>query len=130
MMAEAQDLWRRANRTLATAEKLTTDDPDSATSRAYYSAFHAVSALLAAEGRSFTKHSALEAAVHRDLVNAGRCSEEVGIAFSKLAKLRSTADYGSPSHVTPDEAKDAVAEAQFIVDTVRAMLPGGVAGGA
>ena len=44
---------------------------DGVVSRAYYAVFHAVTALFALEGRAFTKHSALEAAVHRDLVKAG-----------------------------------------------------------
>ncbi len=129
MTEEAKDLWQRAIRTLATAVKLVPDDPDSAASRAYYAAFHAVSACFAAEGRSFSKHSAVEAAVHRDLVNAGRCPEEVGIAFSALSKLRSTADYGSPTHVTPDEASDAISKAGCVVNAIRAIMPADVVNG-
>ena len=60
--------WERANRTLDSAMKLATSDPDSAASRAYYAAFHAVTALFALREKTFIKHSALRAAVHRDLV--------------------------------------------------------------
>jgi len=81
MTPEAQDLWNRALQTMETARKLVADDPDSAASRAYYAAFHGVAALFAVEGKSFRKHTAIEAAVHRDLVNTGRCSEEFGIAL-------------------------------------------------
>jgi uncharacterized protein (UPF0332 family) len=62
-------LWERARRALATARRDLPADPDAAASRAYYAAFYAVSALFAAEGKSFRKHSAVETAVHRDLVH-------------------------------------------------------------
>ena len=55
---------------------------DGAASRAYYAAFHAVTALFALEGRTYTKHSAVEAAVHRDLVKVGRWPSEIGRDFS------------------------------------------------
>jgi uncharacterized protein (UPF0332 family) len=122
-MPEVHDLWRRAVQTLETARGLVGSDPDSAASRAYYAAFHAVTAIFASEGKSFRRHSAVETAVHRDLVNTGRCSEEFGIAFSKLAKLRSTADYGSPAHISSYEAMDAASKAAFIIDTLRELLP-------
>lgn len=122
MNDEVRDLWRRATRTLATAGKLARDDPDSSASRAYYAAFHAVCALFAKEGKSYTKHSAVEAAVHRDLVNIHRCTEEFGVAFSALSRLRSVADYGSPSHVTADEAALAVTKARMILKTIQPMI--------
>ena len=57
------DLWDRAQKALAAARRELAVDPDLAASRAYYAAFYAVSALLAAEGSTFTRHSAVEAAV-------------------------------------------------------------------
>jgi hypothetical protein len=68
----AADLWRRANEALRTAEADLAVSHDAAASRAYYAAFYAVSALFAWEGREFAKHSAVHAAVHRDLVKVGR----------------------------------------------------------
>jgi uncharacterized protein (UPF0332 family) len=69
----ARTEWDRALEPLAAATLLLPHGGfDSAASRAYYAAFHAASALFALEGRTFTKHSALEAAVHRDLVKAER----------------------------------------------------------
>ena len=63
-------LWERAVDTLADAELVLS--PHSIANRSYYAAFYAVSALFAAEGSFFRKHSQLEAAVHRDLVHTGR----------------------------------------------------------
>ena len=43
MNQEAHALWLRAGRSYNSAAKLAEEDPDSAASRAYYAAFHAVS---------------------------------------------------------------------------------------
>ena len=64
--------WDRAVDAIRDADLLLANGGfDGAASRAYYAAFHAVTALFSLEGRIFTKHSAVEAAVHRDLVKAG-----------------------------------------------------------
>ena len=60
--------WRRALRTLETAEHTVRTDPDSAASRAYYAAFHALTAFFALRGQTFSKHSAIRAALHRNFV--------------------------------------------------------------
>ncbi len=91
MSPESLELWNRAVRSHKTAALLAQEDPDAAVSRAYYAAFYAVSALFAAQGRTFTRHAGVEAAVHRELVRAGKWSLELGEAFSSLASLRATA---------------------------------------
>jgi len=94
-------------------------DPDAATSRAYYAAFYGVSALFVSEGREFRKHTALEAAVHRDLVKSGRWATETGAAFSWLATMRMTGDYGGKVHVSRAEAEEAVHRARHVLAAVR-----------
>jgi uncharacterized protein (UPF0332 family) len=91
---------------------------DAAASRAYYAAFHAVAALFALEGRSFTRHSAVEAAVHRDLVRTGRWPAELGKLYTRLVALRQTGDYGGGTHVAADEAADAITVAERILANV------------
>ncbi len=49
--------WDRAGRALESARQLVDTDPDSAASRAYYAAFHALTAMFALHGQTFTKHS-------------------------------------------------------------------------
>lgn len=70
MNPEAAALWDRAQKAVASARALVETDADGAASRAYYAAFYAVSALFSVEGKAFTKHTAVAAAVHRDLVKA------------------------------------------------------------
>lgn len=67
MNPEAKDLWQRAKRALQTAQSLVEDDPDTCASRAYYAVFYGVSAYFASIGQHFTKHTGVQAAVHREL---------------------------------------------------------------
>jgi uncharacterized protein (UPF0332 family) len=120
---ESADLWHRARQALDTAILLADRDPDAAASRAYYAAFYAVSVLLAFANRSFRKHSAVERAVHRDLVKNGTWSPEVGAAFSWLSTLRFTGDYGGAQHVQPDEARQAIEKAHLVLQAVQRSAP-------
>lgn len=119
MNPEAADLWQRAVQALATAKSLSSTDADAAASRAYYAAFYAVSAFFTLSGTTFSRHSAVESAVHRDLVKVGLSPAELGKAYSFLHSLRSTADYGGQMHVSPEEAAEAEAAAGLIVAEMR-----------
>jgi hypothetical protein len=123
MSPEVAALWDRALKAFAAANALVEVDPDGAASRAYYAAFHAVSALLALEGRSFTKHTAVAAAVHRELVRPGRWTAQEGEAYTWLLRARQTGDYGQDLRVTPEEAEQAVGKAYRILDAVRRASP-------
>lgn len=94
MNREAADFWTRVLQALRTASRTASVDPDAATSRAYYAAFYAVSALFALEEKTFSRHSALEAAVHRDLVKVNRWPTDLGEDYAFLLRLRTVGDYG------------------------------------
>lgn len=98
---------------------LVDSDPDAAASRAYYAAFYAVSAVFAARGKVFRRHSEVEAAVHRDLVNAGAWDRELGMLFSHLSSLRLTGDYGGEAHVATREAGEAADAAARLLEAAR-----------
>jgi len=66
----------------------------------YYAAFHAVTALFALEGKSFSKHTAVRAAVHGELVKTGRWPVELGASYNDLMSARHTGDYGGVNHVS------------------------------
>ena len=86
--------WAKSNRSLAAAEATLDTDPDSAASRAYYAAFHGVTAVLAGRGMEFTKHTAVRAALHRDLIQSGAIPADLGRDYDFLLDLRETGDYG------------------------------------
>lgn len=116
--------WDRALEALRSARLLVRyGEFDSAASRAYYAAFHAVTALFAIEGRSFTKHSALESAVHRDLVKAGRWSTDLGRDFRFRAEARSAGDYGTDVRLDVAQATAALQAAGRIVRAAHSALP-------
>ena len=121
-MSEGEDalsFWRAAQTTLNAARQTVDIDPSTAANRAYYAAFYAVSALLATEGKTFKRHTAVEVAVHRDLVHAGRWPKDLGTAFSELQRLRTVADYEVSLVVSKEQADSAVKQAEAIVETVR-----------
>ncbi len=123
MIEFASDTWKKAIGALKAARFVVEIDADSSASRAYYAAFHAITTLFASEGISFKKHSALQAAVHRDLVNTGKWPADGGKAFDNLRDLRQMGDYESHTSVSRDEAETAIGMAQSILDMVQKANP-------
>ena len=115
--------WRRAKTALEVARQSLAISPEESASRAYYAAFYAVSALLALEGRTFKRHSALEAAVHRDLVKPGLWPEAMGECYSDLLRLRNVGDYLVLEPLSVDDARDALASAAKVLRAVAKMNP-------
>ena len=118
-----QGQWAKAQRSLAAASALLDMDPDSAASRAYYAAFHGVTAVLAARGLSFTKHTAVRAALHRDLIQAGLIPQELGRDYDFLLELRETADYGGVAEASRASAAKAIEKARAILAAVEPLPP-------
>jgi hypothetical protein len=119
----ARSLWNRATEALRAAEVVLSASPDAAASRAYYAAFYAVSAIFARDGKKYRRHSAVEIAVHRDLVKTGTWPANLGEAYSNLFELRSLSDYGEAEHATPEEAKQAIKAAADILHAVAKAHP-------
>jgi uncharacterized protein (UPF0332 family) len=107
--------WQRARRIIRTASMLVATDPESAASRAYYAAFHALTAFFALRGQSFKKHAALRAALHKDLIKSGEWPMERGKDYDLLTELRETSDYAEVARVTEQDARRAVEAAQRVI---------------
>jgi uncharacterized protein (UPF0332 family) len=116
---DAEAHWHRALEDYAVAGRILRFSPRNAVGRAYYAVFHAVTALLALDGQSFRKHSALQAAVHRDLVRPGRWPADVGSAFNLLAELRSVSDDDIEQEIDQTTAENALREARVILEQVQ-----------
>lgn len=123
MKGFARSVWKRGEDSLRSAEILLDTDPDSSASRAYYAAYHAVTAFFALRGREFSKHTAIRAAVHRDLVRTGKWSASLGQDYDFLLSLREIGDYGGIARVSVEAATDALAAAQRILNAVNSMCP-------
>jgi uncharacterized protein (UPF0332 family) len=119
----AAHLWDRAKDALRVAKHNLPVSADAAASSAYYAAFYAVSALFELQGRTFHKHTAVEAAVHRDLVREGLWPAALGRAFSDLEEMREVGHYGGVKHVAPEEAARAIQMADDILRAVAKLRP-------
>ena len=108
---------------MKSAEALLRVSADDAASRAYYAAFHAVSAGFAASGRTFTRHTAVRAAVHRDLVKPGVWPVALGADFDAIWELRDLGDYGGTHHVELEDAEAAITAARRIMAAVLSRHP-------
>ena len=108
---------------LAAAETLLVGFPDSAVSRAFYAAYHGVTAVFALQGRTFSKHAAVRSALHRELVHSGQWPEDLGRAYDLLMELRRSADYGAVAPRGDATPEDAIEAARRIVRFVRRTYP-------
>ena len=122
--------WTKAMRSIAAAEATLDTDPDSAASRAYYAAFHGVTAVLAGRGMELTKHTAVRAALHRDLIQSGALSVDLGRDYDFLLDLRETADYGGVAEASLASARQAIEKARAILAALKTLLPNDAPGNA
>ena len=115
--------WMKAMRSLAAAEATLATDPDSAASRAYCAVFHGVTATLAGRGMEFTKHTAVRAALHRDIIQSGALSVDLGRDYDFLLDLRETADYGGVAEASLASATKAIEKERTILAAIQPLLP-------
>ena len=123
MSDDAGKYWRRSQLAMKSARQNIAIDEATACNRAYYAAFYAVSALFALEGKRFKRHTGVEAAVHRDLVNTGRWPKELGTTYSELHMRRTASDYDIEACLSAEEANDSVEKAEKIIEAVRTACP-------
>jgi len=123
MSPVAADLWQRALDALRLAHNDLPISADGAAAWAYYAAFYAASANFALAGRTFRKHSAVQAAVHRELVHGSVWTEALAKGYDELLALRKTGHHGGPKHVTPAEAENGIGMAEEILYAVAQAHP-------
>jgi len=102
--------------------------PGDAASRAYYAAFHAVSAALLARGQAFSSHAQVLGAFNRDFVHAGTFPREFTAILARLIRRptdrRLRCDNDATTMLDAGEAERDVQDAQRIVDAVATHLSG------
>lgn len=75
----------------------------------------------------FTEHTAVRAALHRDLIQSGAISADLGRDYDFLLDLRETADYGGVAQASLASATKAIEKARTILTTLEPLLPDGAA---
>jgi len=64
-----------------------------AINRLYYAMFYAMTAILTAKDETYSKHSGVRAALHRDFIKTGKVNNEIGKLYDELFNARHQADY-------------------------------------
>lgn len=59
----------------------------------YYACFYALTAVLLKEGKSFKKHTAVKAALHKDLIRTGMVEPGWGKFYNRIFDSRHEGDY-------------------------------------
>jgi uncharacterized protein (UPF0332 family) len=96
--------------------------PGDAASRAYYAAFHAVSAALLARGQAYSTHAQVLGAFNRDLVHTGSFPREFTAILTRLFEDRQTGDYDPDATLDLAEAERDVRDAERIVEAIASYL--------
>ena len=99
-----------------------------AVNRAYDACFYAASALFVQAGREFGKHTAVRAAVNRDLVQTGRLEVSWGKAFNALFDARHEGDDEPLAEFAGPEVQACVDDATGFVARRRELLAADHAG--
>lgn len=86
-----------------------------ANNRAYYSAFHAVNAVLALEPIAFKKHKDVLAYFNKIYVRSEIFPREIGRKISKLEVIRHKSDYDSFYLASKEDAVEQVTVAKEVV---------------
>jgi uncharacterized protein (UPF0332 family) len=93
-----------------------------AASRAYYAAFHAVSALHLQAGNSFSSHAQVIGRFNKDFVRTGLFDPVFTRTLTRLFEDRQQGDYDATAAMTPAQAAKDIADARALIDAIRAYL--------
>ena len=96
--------------------------PSIAVNRLYYAVFYAASAFMAAKGMDYGKHSAVQAAVHRNLVKPKLISYEMGQLYGRLFNARQDGDYKAFAIFTCEEVNEEILPASIFIAQIRGLL--------
>lgn len=86
-----------------------------ANNRAYYSIYHAVTAVLALENVSYKRHKDTIANFNKNYIKTEIFPRELGRRISKAEIVRHDSDYNEFYLVTKDETKEQVETAQLLL---------------
>lgn len=111
--------WNRAWRTLNSGKLLLKTDPDSSVSRAYYASFHGLTAYFALREMTFSKHTAIRSALHKELICTKLLKADIGQAYDFLMDLREVGDYGGINKVSEENAEMALEKSEAILNSIK-----------
>lgn len=110
-------ILKKAQDKLATARKdMEYEFYADVASRAYYGAFHAVTAVLAERGLSYTSHGQTIGAFNREFVKTGIFPPDTFRKLQRLFEDRQVGDYDWSVSIDNETAAKDIDEAEWLVD--------------
>jgi len=88
---------------------------------AYFACFHAFSAVLLAEGKSFRRHREVRSALHRDYIRTKKIAAEWGKHFDWLFDNRQKADYRPLVQFEQDQVKEIIERSELFLQEMGAL---------
>jgi hypothetical protein len=87
--------------------------------RLYYSAFHAVSAMLINDGYEVGTHKGAVIRFQQYYVKTGKFSVDDGRFYSQLQTMRESADYNCSYEVTEEEVISRIEPVRLLIDKIK-----------
>lgn len=123
MRPAVEALLTKAESKLRVAELLLAEEAwEDAVSRAYYAAFHSISALHLSLDESYSSHSQVIGQFNKQFVKTGKFPKECTFILTRLFEDRQSADYDALGAVSYEDANQDVSAAAKIVELVRNYL--------
>ena len=97
------------------------DSMAAAVNRLYYAAFYALSAVLAARGLKYGKHSAVQSALHRDFIKTGLISRDLGAVYDELVEARHEGDYTAFAAFEKEQVQTLTERTEIFLATIRVL---------
>ena len=95
---------------------------DNIANRLYYSAFHAVSALLINDEHPVGTHQGAVVMLHQYYVKTGILSKEDGAFYSQLQTLREKSDYNCTYYATEEDTAPRIASTEAFIEKVIGLI--------
>lgn len=95
---------------------------DDAISRAYYSIYHAASAVLLSKGMTASSHSGLKTLFGLHFIETGEIEKEFGRVLSKLKDERENGDYDVFAQFERGDAQDGIKDTEKFLKEMKCYL--------
>jgi uncharacterized protein (UPF0332 family) len=95
---------------------------DDAVSRAYYAAFHAMSAALLSKDLSYSSHGQVIGAFNREFIKTGIFPKKYSSIIQALFDDRQIGDYGIFVKISKSAAHEHINKAEKMIETIRLFL--------
>ena len=88
----------------------------------YYGCFYALTSVFYEQGKSFRKHTAVRAALHRDLIKTGKIDVKWGRFYNRVFDRRQEGDYEPLVNFESEQIKQFLQEAEQFIRVLEKML--------